>query len=206
MTLAVLARNSCVLPYVLPDVADHRERWVSPEPARGSSPDPRGAPLTRTNFSHHGTRLRKAAGAPGVRFHDLRYLSASRAATVAETARELMQLLGVLDDVAVPTGSRPRSRPATLVADKAYFHPSTRKALRRRQVRPVIPECSDQKARSTARGSSLGRPPQFDAEISNRRNVVERAFGRLEQGRGIATHYDKHARNYRAGIVVCWLR
>ena len=121
------------------------------------------------------------------------------------------QLLGVLDDIAVPTGGRPRSRPAVLVADKAYAHPSTRNALRRRRIRTVIPERADQKARRTARGSSGGRPPAFDAETYKARNVVERAFGRLKQWRGIATRYDKHARNYRAGIVLgaivlFWLR
>jgi transposase len=36
-------------------------------------------------------------------------------------------------------------------------------------------------------------------------------FGRLKQWRAIATRYDKHARNYRAGIVLAaivlfWLR
>jgi transposase len=121
------------------------------------------------------------------------------------------QLIGVLDDIGVPTGARPRSRPATVIADKAYSHPSTRKALRRRQIRTVIPERSDQKARRVARGSSGGRPPAFDAETYKGRNVVERAFGRLKQWRGIATRYDKHARNYRAGIilgaiVLFWLR
>ncbi len=51
----------------------------------------------------------------------------------------------------------------------------------------------------------------FDAEQYKRRNVVERAFNRLKQWRAIATRYDKHARNYRAGVVVgasvlFWLR
>ncbi|MDQ1247681.1 MAG: hypothetical protein QG597_2052, partial [Actinomycetota bacterium] len=44
-----------------------------------------------------------------------------------------------------------------------------------------------------------------------RRNVVERAFGRLKQWRAVATRYDKHARYYRAGIVLAaivmfWLK
>ena len=121
------------------------------------------------------------------------------------------QLLPVLDDIAVPTGARPRSRPATLIADKAYSHPSTRKSLRKRHIRTVIPERSDQKARRAARGSRGGRPPSFDPETYKDRNVVERAFARLKQWRGIATRYDKHARNYRAGIVLgaivlFWLR
>ena len=121
------------------------------------------------------------------------------------------QLIPVLAEIAVPTGGRARSRPAVLVADKAYSHPSTRQVLRRRRIRTVIPERSDPAAHRAARGSRGGRPPVFDAETYNRRNIVERAFGRLKQWRGIATRYDKHAHNYRAGIVLgaivlFWLR
>jgi transposase len=121
------------------------------------------------------------------------------------------QLIPVLDDIAVPTRGRRRSRPQVLIADKAYSHPSTRAALRSRGIRTVIPERSDQIAYRAARGSHGGRPPVFDTETYKARNVVERTFGRLKQWRGIATRYDKHARNYRAGIVLAaivlfWLR
>jgi transposase len=122
-------------------------------------------------------------------------------------------LIPVLEAISVPargSGSRPRSRPDCLIADKAYSHPSTRKALRQKGIRAVIPEKSDQLARRQARGSSGGRPPAFDAQAYRDRNVVERTFNRLKQWRGIATRYDKHARNYRAGIVLAsillWLR
>lgn len=120
------------------------------------------------------------------------------------------QLLPVLDEISVPTGHRPRARPDTLIADKAYSHPSTRKALRAKGISTVIPERDDQIARRAARGSGGGRPPAFDAETYKQRNVVERGFGRLKQWRAIATRYDKKARNYRAGvvlgaIVLCWL-
>lgn len=37
---------------------------------------------------------------------------------------------------------------------------------------------------------------------STETNVVERAFNRLKGWRGIATRYDKHARNYRAGVLI----
>jgi transposase len=128
------------------------------------------------------------------------------------------QLLPLLDDIAVPVrgaGTRPhagvRRRPDGVIADKAYSHPSTRKALRRRGIRVVIPERRDQIAHRAAKGRAGGRPPRFDAELYRDRNVVERAFNRLKQWRGIATRYDKHARNYRAGIVIAsivrfWLR
>lgn len=112
------------------------------------------------------------------------------------------ELMSVLADISVPTGGRPRSRPAAVIADKAYSHPSTRRALRRKRITAVIPQRSDQIAHRLTRGSAGGRPPTFDAETYRRRNVVERAFGRLKQWRAVATRYDKHARNYRAGIVL----
>jgi transposase len=108
----------------------------------------------------------------------------------------------VLADIAVPTGGRPRSRPSAVVADKAYSHPSTRRALRRKGIRAVIPQRSDQIAHRKAKGSKGGRPPTFDAQAYRGRNVVERTFGRLKGWRGIATRYDKHAHNYRAGIIL----
>ena len=65
-----------------------------------------------------------------------------------------------------------------------------------------MPEKRDQLAYRKTKGSRGGRPPRFDAETYRDRNVVERAFNRLKQWRGIATRYDKHARNYRAGVVI----
>lgn len=97
-----------------------------------------------------------------------------------------------------------------MIADKAYSHPSTRHALRRRNIRTIIPERRDQQAHRAARGPRGGRPPLFDATTYRDRNVVERAFNRLKQWRGIASRYDKTARNYRsavvlAAIVLFWL-
>ncbi len=124
------------------------------------------------------------------------------------------QLLPLLADIAVPArgrGGRPRQRPDCLIADKAYSHPSSRQALRSKGIRVIIPERDDQISHRKTRGASGGRPPHFDTDLYRDRNVVERAFNRLKGWRGIATRYDKHARNYRAGIVVAaialfWLR
>ena len=44
--------------------------------------------------------------------------------------------------------------------------------------------------------------PDFDPAIYKGRNVIERFFNRIKEFRAIATRYDKHARNYRAGIVL----
>lgn len=115
------------------------------------------------------------------------------------------QLLPLLDDIAVPARAgrwRARKRPDVVIADKAYSHPSTRAALRRRGIRVVIPQKSDQIAHRRTKGSAGGRPPAFDALTYRERNVVERAINRLKGWRGIATRYDKHARNYRAGVLV----
>ncbi len=55
---------------------------------------PFGAPLSRRNFTTHWTKARAAAGCPQVRFHDLRHLSATLAATTGATTRELMARMG----------------------------------------------------------------------------------------------------------------
>lgn len=94
------------------------------------------------------------------------------------------------------------TRVCRVVADKAYSHPSTRAAPRRRRVRVTIPERDDQIARRKAKGSAGGRPPNFDQVIYKGRNVIERFFNRIKEFRAIASRYDKHARNYRAGIVL----
>jgi len=120
------------------------------------------------------------------------------------------QLVPVLDAISVPTGHRPRSRPDTVIADKAYSHPSTRKTLRGKGIGTVIPEREDQIARRKGRGAAGGRPPAFDAETYKQRNVVERGFNRLKQFRDLATRYAKRAAYYRAELVIAaimlWLR
>ena len=97
------------------------------------------------------------------------------------------ELLPTLSAIRVPTGHRPRSRPDVVIADKAYSHPSTRQALRGKGISAVIPERDDQISRRAGRGSSGGRPPDFDPQTYKQRNVVERGFNRLKQWRGIAT-------------------
>ncbi len=121
------------------------------------------------------------------------------------------QVLPLLDGISVArTGpGRPRVRPETVIADRAYSHPSTRQALRRR-VRFVSPERDDQIARRAAKGSRGGRPPVFDAEAYKQRNVVERCFNRLKQFRDLATRYAKRAVYYQAELtiaaIILWLR
>lgn len=97
---------------------------------------------------------------------------------------------------------RPRTRPDAVLGDKAYSARAHREHLRRRNITAVIPEPSDQIGHRRRRGSAGGRPVDFDAVAYRGRNVVERAFNRFKNWRAIATRYDKHAINYRAGVVI----
>ncbi len=105
---------------------------------------------------------------------------------------------------------RPRRRPDSVIADKAYSSRVIRRTLRRRGIRAVIPERADQKANRIRRGRAGGRPPAFDRELYKARNVVERCFNRLKQFRATATRLDKLAARYRAGLhlatLILWLR
>lgn len=104
---------------------------------------------------------------------------------------------------------RPRTRPDHLLGDKGYSSRSNRSLLAGRGIRVTIPERADQRANRARRGSAGGRPYAFDTTAYRGRNIVERAFNRLKQWRGIAARYDKTAVNYRAGIVlasiIIWL-
>ena len=122
------------------------------------------------------------------------------------------QLLPLLERIGVRRDGpgRPRKRPERVLADKAYSHPVTRRALRRRRIGFTSPERVDQITRRAAKGSRGGRPPTFCAETYKRRNVVERCFNRLKQFRDLATRYAKRAAYYHAELtiaaIILWLR
>jgi transposase len=107
----------------------------------------------------------------------------------AGDSTQLLPLLGALRIPRLGPG-RPRTRPAALRGDKAYSSRGHRTHLRARGITAVIPEPADQDYKQ--------------------RNVIERAFNRLEQWRGIATRYDKHALAYGGAVVLAsillWLR
>ncbi|MFI2189065.1 IS5 family transposase [Streptomyces sioyaensis] len=95
---------------------------------------------------------------------------------------------------------RPRVRPAMVLADKAYSSRAIRDHLRRRGIRAVILQPSDQISNRKRRGRHGGRPPGFDKVAYRQRNTVERCFNKLKQWRGLATRYDKTATMYQAGL------
>ena len=112
------------------------------------------------------------------------------------------QLLPLVDGYFAAEQTTDSARDVRLLADKAYSHPSTRMALRRRGIKHTIPERDDQLARRKVKGSAGGRPPAFDAEIYKQRNTVERGFNRLKQWRGVATRYDKYALTFLGGVLL----
>lgn len=97
---------------------------------------------------------------------------------------------------------RPRTRPDMLRGDKAYSSRAARQALRRREIKAVIPEPRDQQQHRRNRGSRGGRPVGLDMEAYRGRNVIERGYSDVKQWRGLATRYDKLGLTYRAGVVL----
>jgi len=101
-----------------------------------------------------------------------------------------------------PVG-RPRTSPRTVLVDKAYSSRAIRGHLRRRGIKAVIPQPTDQAdSRRKRRGPHDGRPPAFDREAYKQRNTVERCINKLKQWRGMATRYDKTATIYLAALHV----
>ncbi len=125
-------------------------------------------------------------------------------AVTAGHAHDSPALARLFAELSVPRlgPGRPRTRPIALRGDKAYNGRPNRDLLHKPGVKAVIPEKGDAIARRKAEGSAGGRPLAFDAEDYKNRNVVERAFNKLKNWRGLATRYDKHDLVYRGGVVL----
>lgn len=86
-----------------------------------------------------------------------------------------------------------------LLADRGYDSDALREMLIRRKICPIIPGRKN-------RVESI----EYDKHTYKERNAVERFFGRLKEYRRIATHYDKTAVMFKAGVVIAcifmWLK
>jgi len=101
-----------------------------------------------------------------------------------------------------PARIRARTRPETVIADRAYSAAAYRAMLHKHGITVVMPQKSDQIAARKRRGREGGRPPGLDVEACKGRNVAERSFALARQWRALATRYDKLAITYRAAVVL----
>ena len=89
--------------------------------------------------------------------------------------------------------------PKALLGDKGYDADSLINSLEVRAIKAVIPSKSNRKVKRDC-----------DFALYAERNLVERFFNTIKQYRGIATRYEKTARNFLAGLhLVCalaWLK
>ncbi|MFF3625437.1 IS5 family transposase [Streptomyces sp. NPDC002467] len=122
------------------------------------------------------------------------------------------QFEAVLEKIRVPRPGpgRPKKKPDSVAADKAYSNGLCRAYLRRRGIRHAIPEKTDSRAARLRKGARGGRPPGFDEERYKKRNTVERAINRLKNFRAAATRYDKRAYVFLGTVTAAawaiWLR
>ena len=90
---------------------------------------------------------------------------------------------------------RPRHRPEAVVGDRGYSSHAIRRSLRRRGIRPIIPQKRNE------------RPAYLmDWSRYRERNRIERLVNRLKQYRRIATRYVKTAASYAAFVTIAALR
>jgi transposase len=89
--------------------------------------------------------------------------------------------------------------PDALLADKGYDSDGFIASLERREIAVVIPPKANRKTKRAC-----------DYALYAERNLIERFFQYIKQFRGIATRYEKTARNFLAGLhLVCalaWLK
>jgi len=104
---------------------------------------------------------------------------------------DVTQLIPLLEAVPAVAGvrGRPRRRPASVVADRAYDHDKYRRLLRERGIRPLIAR------RKTEHGSGLGRV----------RWVVERTFAHLHNFKRLLVRFERRAEMHAAllGLACC---
>ncbi|MFF8344133.1 IS5 family transposase [Streptomyces rimosus] len=182
--------------------AEHQDEAVaeSARPPGGGGPGGEGLGRSRGGFT---SKLHLSA--------DGRCRPLSLIITPGQRA-DCTQFIAVLEKIRVPRLGlgRPRKKPDSLAADRAYSNGPVREYLRRRGVRHTIPEKSDSQAARLRKGARGGRPPGFDEDRYKKRNTVERAINHMKQFRAVATRYDKRGYVFlgtaTAAAVAIWLR
>ena len=175
---------------------------------------PRGAPSNDKNPAAGREGLGRSRGGLSTKIHlaaDRRCRPVTRILTPGQHG-DCPQFIPLLNQVRIARRGkgRPRTRPGTAMADKAYSSAANRAYLRKRGITAVIPVKEDQKKHRRNRGRAGGRPPAFDPARYTERNTVERCFGKLKQFSAVATRYDKRGQIYQGTVDVAsirvWLR
>jgi transposase len=92
------------------------------------------------------------------------------------------------------SGAARRRFPKSVAGDKAYSSAAIRNWLQNRGIRSVIPTRRDERKR------------RFSRATYKKRNIVERAIGRLKEHRRIATRYEKNGSHYLAMVKIALIR
>src|SRR3954467_4241885 len=100
---------------------------------------------------------------------------------------KLLLTPGQAADVSQGEGWLEGSRPAVVIADKAYDSKALVDAIEARGAEAVIPSLSNRKVQR-----------EYDRERYKDRNLIERFWHKLKQYRRVATRYEKTARNFLA--------
>lgn len=100
---------------------------------------------------------------------------------------------GQVHDITQAQALAAEVQPQALLGDKGYDADSFIQNLEVRAIKPVIPPKSNRKVTRDC-----------DFALYAERNLIERFFQFIKQFRGIATRYEKTARNFLAGLhLVC---
>ena len=103
------------------------------------------------------------------------------------------------DKTTAPELVGPLALSGDVVADRGYFARAVADAIEASGARAHIPSQSNVRVRRSV-----------DPNLYRRRNVIERYFNKLKHFRGVATRYQKLARNFLAAVLLAsarlWLR
>lgn len=88
-------RTVALSAFLVDELERHLEEWSEPGPDGLVFPAPDGGPMRRSNFRRRTwDPATRAAGVPGLRFHDLRHSAGTLAAVTGATTKELMARMG----------------------------------------------------------------------------------------------------------------
>jgi len=105
---------------------------------------------------------------------------------------------GQVHDLVAAPGLLAQVTPQALIGDKAFDSDGFIGALAAAGITPIIPPKANRRS-----------PRPCDFALYAERNLIERFFNKLKQFRGIATRYEKLARNFLAAVrlvaILTWL-